>query len=209
MAKKLGIDQNKLLDRFDSNIAVKKAYAETVIINQTKQWLKDNGIDIDQLESVNRSKCSRSKSIILVKNIPYSTKEKDLNEIFSRYGKLKRLSVSPFNTIGIVEYEHSSQAASAMKYLAYYKINYISPIYLEYAPKVFKNIGKSLDKEEEIDLSEKEQENDEIDTKKRMNTIFVKNLNFSTTENSLEEVFRNAVSTAKVLSVKIIRKSDN
>ena len=44
MAKKLGIEQNKLLDRFDSNVAVKKAYAETIIINQTKDWLKENGI---------------------------------------------------------------------------------------------------------------------------------------------------------------------
>ena len=108
MAKKLGIDQNQMLDRFDSNIAVKKAYAETIIINQTKEWLKENGIDIDELEKVKREKCKRSKTIILVKNIPYSTKERELREIFERYGKLERLSVSPYNTIAIVEYEQSS-----------------------------------------------------------------------------------------------------
>ena len=73
----------------------------------------------------------------MVKNIPYSTKEKELAEIFERYGSLTRLLVSPFNTIAIVEYENQNQAQTAAKYLAYYKINYIMPIYLEFAPEGF------------------------------------------------------------------------
>jgi multiple RNA-binding domain-containing protein 1 len=46
----------------------------------------------------------------LIKNIPYTTKEKDLKEIFERYGELQRIILSPFNTIGIVEYKNASQA---------------------------------------------------------------------------------------------------
>jgi len=44
--------------------------------------------------------------MLLVKNIPYSTKEKDLTAIFERYGSIKRLECSPFNTVAIVEYEN-------------------------------------------------------------------------------------------------------
>ena len=69
--------------------------------------MKDNGVDLDILQKIPRDKCKRSKVMLLVKNIPYTTKEKELNGIFERYGKLKRLLVSPFNTIAIVEYENS------------------------------------------------------------------------------------------------------
>ena len=73
--------------------------------------------------------------MILVKNIPFNTKESDLKEVFERYGAIIKIQVSPFNTLAIVEYENEKQAKAAMKNLAYYKINYIMPLYLEYAPK--------------------------------------------------------------------------
>ena len=75
---------------------------------------------------------------MLIKNIPYSVKEKELQEIFSRYGELARLSISPFNTLAIVEYVSAMQAQAAARNLAYYKINYIQPIYLEFAPEQMK-----------------------------------------------------------------------
>jgi RNA recognition motif-containing protein len=75
-----------------------------------------------------------------VKNIPYSTKERDLAEIFSRYGEIKTLNISPFNTLAIVEYVSAMQAQAAAKNLAYYKVNYIMPIYLEFAPDVMASL---------------------------------------------------------------------
>ena len=92
------------MDRDGDNLAVKLAQSETIIINQTKQWLQEYGIDIDKLSKLPRKDCARSKTTLLVKNIPFSTKEKDLTDIFERYGSLKRLLISPFNTIAIVEY---------------------------------------------------------------------------------------------------------
>jgi multiple RNA-binding domain-containing protein 1 len=41
MAKKLGIDKSALFDRERGNMAVNMAKAETIIVNQTKEWLKD------------------------------------------------------------------------------------------------------------------------------------------------------------------------
>lgn len=60
MAKRLGIDKSKLLDRNQSNMAVRLAQSETIIINETKEWMKNNGIDVDNLQKLPRKDCKRS-----------------------------------------------------------------------------------------------------------------------------------------------------
>lgn len=62
---------------------------------------------------------------MLVKNIPYSTNENDLKDIFERYGVLKSMKISPFNTLAVLEYETERMAKAAIKNLSYYKINFI------------------------------------------------------------------------------------
>jgi hypothetical protein len=53
--------------------------------------------------------------------------------------------------LAIVEYDNEKQAKAAMKNLAYYKVNYIMPIYLEYAPMcVAKEAKNSKNKVEEV-----------------------------------------------------------
>ena len=86
MAKKLGVEKSKLLDRDQSNLAVRMAQSEAHIINETKEWLKDNGLDLESLEKLPREKCKRSATTLLVKNIPYTAKEQALRDIFERYG---------------------------------------------------------------------------------------------------------------------------
>ena len=159
-------------------------------------------------DTVSRKECKRSRTTLLVKNIPYSTKEKDLHEIFSRYGELKRLEISPFNTLAIVEYVSAMQAQAAAKNLAYYKVNYIMPIYLEFAPEeiIIKENAKPAHKDEESNQSEDE---DKVENSSRSKTVFIKNLNFSTNETHLEALFKNANLKGKILSTKIVRRSDN
>ena len=199
MAKKLGIQKSDLLDKDSSNMAVKMAQSETIIVNQTKEWLQQNGIDLYKLEKTSRKDCKRSDTTLLVKNIPYSTKEKDLNDIFERYGSIQRLLISPFNTLAIIEYKTSSQATAAAKNLAYYKVNYIMPIYLEFAPADFIS-----------DEKQEESESDDNEGKEaREKTVFIKNLNFTTTETQIEELFKISNLKGKILSVKIVRRSDN
>jgi RNA recognition motif-containing protein len=43
----------------------------------------------------------------------------------------------------------------------------------------------------------------------REKTVFIKNLNFTTVEAQIEEVFKISNLKGKVLSVKIVRRSDN
>ena len=54
MAHKLNISKGNLLNTDQSNIAVRMAKSETIIINQTKEWMKEHGIDLDELERTNR-----------------------------------------------------------------------------------------------------------------------------------------------------------
>ena len=203
MAKKLGVEKSSLMDRDSSNMAVNLAKSETIIINQTKSWMKEQGIDLDMLDKIPRKECKRSRTTLLVKNIPFTTKEKDLSEIFGRYGELKRIEISPFNTLAIVEYVSAMQAQAAAKNLAYYKVNYIMPIYLEFAPDGLIQAESKPDKQE----AEPEEPADEDNS--RTKTVFIKNLNFTTTEAQIETLFQHSNLKGKVLSVKIIRRSDN
>lgn len=156
MAKQLQQSKGEFLNKDSgSSMAVKMAKSETIIINQTKEWLKENNIvDIDALQSMPRNATTkRSDTIIMIKNIPATAKEAELKEIFERYGDVKRFKVSPFNTLAIAQYENSTQAKAALKNLAYYKVNYLTPIYLEMAP-----IGFSLKKKKKRVAEESEEE---------------------------------------------------
>lgn len=135
MAKKLNIEKSSLLDRHSGNLAVRMAKAETIIISQTKQWMKEKlGVNVDELEKSDRSKCKRSFTAILIKNLPANAREEELKDVFERYGALKRLEIGPFNTVALAEFDNEKQAKAAMKNLAYHKFNYLMPLYLEYAP---------------------------------------------------------------------------
>ena len=107
MAKQLGVEKGDFLDKTtNESMAVKLASSETLIISQTKEWLKTNcDLDFDKIE---RANCKRSHTVILVKNIPATTKEAELRELFERYGSLERMLVGPFNTLAIVEYHKAS-----------------------------------------------------------------------------------------------------
>ena len=107
MAKKLNIEKSSFLDRHSGNMAVRMAKAETIIISQTKQWMKEKlGVNVDELEKSDRSKCKRSFTAILIKNLPANAKDQELRDVFERYGALKRLEMGPFNTLALAEFEN-------------------------------------------------------------------------------------------------------
>ena len=52
--------------------------------------LRESGVNVSSLE-VEKKPEKRSKTALLVKNIPYSTNEDDLRDLFARFGLLERL----------------------------------------------------------------------------------------------------------------------
>lgn len=72
-----------------------------------------------------------------------------------------------------------------MRNLAYYKINYLTPIYLEYAP-----IG-ILTELKQSDSEQQDAAGDDVQDRQQRQ-IFIKNLNFNTREEQLETIFKQA-----------------
>lgn len=190
ISSRLGILKSELLDPTSSDAAVKQAHAETNIIQETKAYFTACGVDLDAF-----SKSEFNDTAILVKNFPYGTTSEDLGKAFEAYGTVKKLLMPPSGTIAIVEYEQATQARSAFGALSYRKFK-DSILFLEKAPKNLFT-GKatlSLDAANGIPTSAKPSGTDLLENldaqAENTATLFVRNLNFSTTTERLREVFQ-------------------
>ncbi len=205
MANKLNVTKGELLSRDADNAAVRMALSETHIIKETKDWLKANGVNVGLFDGESRRACKRSNKILLFKNISDKTGEKDLRELFERFGTLTRLLLAPSNTLGLVEYGDPNSAATAMKKNAYHILNGL-PLYIEYAPEgLIKEEAPKPVEEKKKDTPMEEQKTEEGSVKYGR-TIFVKNLNFTTVEAKLADTFESA-KVGKIVSVRIVKNS--
>ncbi|KAG9704807.1 RNA-binding domain-containing protein, partial [Aureobasidium melanogenum] len=195
VADRLGVSKAELLDPTSSDAAVKQAHAETHVIQETKSYFKQNGVDMDAFR-----RRERGDTAILVKNFPYETKASELKELFEQHGKIKRFLMPPSGTIAIVEFHHAPEARAAFASLAYRKIH-TSVLFLEKAPKdLFQAtapLTDSTDRETtqagldaKASASELLQETGTEVAAGTTSTLFVRNLNFSTTTDRLTDVFR-------------------
>ena len=197
ITKRLKISKEELLNQNNADVAVQISAMETTVINETKEWLKQQGINLDLLKG-KRMDCVRSKNIIFVKNISNKTKKDVLQNLLERYGKLERFLLSPSNTLAICEYINKKHAENCIKHLSYYDLDG-EPLYLEFAPEGIissvKNEEEKKEKNDEIiDLDENKTENkkDEIDLVEGQGKIlFVTNIDFSTNEKQLKRFFEN------------------
>ena len=160
ISKRLKIPKEELLSQNNADVAVQIAAMETTIINETKDWLKQQGINLDILKG-KRQECIRSKTIILVKNISNKTKKEDLQNLLERYGNLVRLHLSPSNALAICEYVNKKHAENCIKHLSYTELDG-EPLYIEFAPEGLitpeskdKNNNK-FENKEIIDINEDE-----------------------------------------------------
>ena len=192
ISDRLGISKSELLDPSSSDAAIRQAHAETHIIQETKAYFSSNGVNLDAFK-----KGQRGDTTILVKNFPYGTKMEELKKLFEAHGTVTKLLMPPSGTIAIIEFEQANQARSAFGTLAYRKFK-DSVLFLEKAPRdLFSvNIVQPADIASTISnpLGKKNSASDllhgssqpGIDT----STLFVRNLNFSTTNDGLREAFQ-------------------
>lgn len=105
VAKQYGMSKSEFLDPNAADLAVRMALGETHIIAETKRALSDEGVNIEVLEDIAAGKTikvNRSSSVILVKNLPFSTIEADLVSMFGIFGGLARVILPPTKTLALV-----------------------------------------------------------------------------------------------------------
>lgn len=185
ISKQMGVKKSEILDKDSDNMAVRVALGEAELIKQTREDLEKEGIDFD-------SKNARSKTMILVKNLPKDTDDKDLSNLFSSYGTLGRIIIPRSKTIALVEFIEQNDAKSAFRGLAYKNFKHV-PLYLEWAPVV----KQQKKKDEIVKLPEPiEKESNETAV------LYVKNINFSTQKEDIESEFSKFGKLRKVTVLK-------
>ncbi|OQO01969.1 hypothetical protein B0A48_12442 [Cryoendolithus antarcticus] len=192
VADRLGLAKSEVLDPTSSDAAVKQAHAETHIIQETKSYFKSQGVDLDAFK-----RSQRGDTAILVKNIPYDCSKDELKRLFEEHGEIKRFLMPPSGTLAVLEFVNAAQAKTAFGALAYRKIKG-SVLFLEKAPKdLFKAIPIGKDDVAQNGVS-KISTNDLKTADADMvvadgagtATLFVRNLNFDTTNTQLTELFQ-------------------
>ncbi|TVY26745.1 Multiple RNA-binding domain-containing protein [Lachnellula hyalina] len=193
IAARLGVSKSELLDPTSADAGVKQAIAETTVIQESKSYFAKNGVDLEAFK-----KRERGDTSILVKNFPFGMTLEELRKMFEEFGQVLRVLMPPTGTIAIVEFAQPSHARAAFGSLAYRRMK-DSILYLEKAPKdLFTVVSSnaevvSSDRKTDAgdqklsgsDLLEKD-DTEGLDT----STLFVRNLNFTTTSDRLTETFK-------------------
>ncbi|XP_012324437.2 probable RNA-binding protein 19 [Aotus nancymaae] len=232
IAQKYSATKSQVFDHeTKGSVAVRVALGETQLVQEVRRFLIDNGVSLD---SFSQAAAERSKTVILVKNLPAGTLAAELQETFGRFGSLGRVLLPEGGITAIVEFLEPLEARKAFRHLAYSKFHHV-PLYLEWAPVgVFSSAAPQKKEpqdappeptekdqaepetvsngetpedenpvEEEADNSSAKMEEEEEEEEEESLpgcTLFIKNLNFDTTEEKLKEVF-SKVGTVKSCSI--------
>ena len=191
VADKLGISKSEVLDPTSADAAVKQAHAETHVIQETKAYFRQHGVDLDAFKN-----SKRGDTAILAKNVPYDCSREELRRLFEEHGDVTKFLVPPSGIIAVVEFANSAQCKTAFGALAYRRIKN-SMLFLEKAPAdLFKDVpaeGAAKDETnstKQASAIELKGDTHDVPETSGIATIFVRNLNFTTTTQDLDETFR-------------------
>lgn len=194
IASDLGVSKSSLIDPENSSSAVKQALAEAHVIGDVRKFFEGKGVDLLKFQGK-----ERDDSVILVKNIPHGTSEAEILELFTPYGELKRVVMPPSGTIAIVQYRDLPSGRSAFTKLSYRRFKK-SILYLEKGPQGLFTREPSKDEDvdndvveeaKEIQTHEKDIQDDGDVFEGPTVSVFIKNLNFSTTAAELTDLLSN------------------
>jgi multiple RNA-binding domain-containing protein 1 len=191
VAHKLGVSKADLLDPSSSDAAVKQAHAETHVIQQTREYFTQNGIDFQAFETR-----ERDDKVLLIKNFPFGTKSDELRKLLEEHGELRQLLMPPAGTIAIAEFHAAPSARSAFSGLAYRRFKE-GILFIEKGPKgLFTGRVSAGAVSATPGIDAKVSAGDLKDTStaeqapSNVTTLFVRNLNFSTTAEGFTAAFK-------------------
>ncbi|EKE39532.1 RNA recognition motif domain containing protein [Entamoeba nuttalli P19] len=221
VAEELGMKKEEILDVNAESMAVRVALAENYVINQTKKWLEENGVNCTVLE--NGMKEKRSNNIIIVKNIAASAIDLEVKSLFEKFGTLKQFLMPKSKALALVEFEVANDAKTAFKRLVYSRYRGI-PLYLEWAPeKVFdeEKVNKKMEEEkltqekqsktiqkEESQKKKEEKTKQEEDKKKQEEDKKKQEEDKTTTKSNQTELVEEGSKTLYVKNISFKTKED-
>ncbi|XP_053992119.1 multiple RNA-binding domain-containing protein 1-like [Hylaeus volcanicus] len=214
MSKKdvMGLDSG-----VNDSVAARVALGETHVIHKTKEWLQEQGIRASAFERQGISLLTsqpiytdnsekRSDDTIIVKHLPPNVTEAELFECYTKFGTLVRCTLAPSKTVAVIQFLNSYQAKKAFSSLAFSCIKNV-PMFLEWAPVSIFEKKKIAENNNDLETTNKtasmprdvpaepittkdlkhmlEQE----DNASQTSSVFVKNINFSTSQEALSQLF--------------------
>ena len=195
VADKYGADKRDVLESTKSHsTAVKVALGETSIVKETRDFLISNNVCLDAFSQPHGK---RSKTVIIAKNLPAGATSSELRQLFEKHTKLNKLLLTPAGVTAIIDCENPVSAKAAFTKLAYRNFHH-KPLYLEWAPmNTFNKIAPSETTEKSISSEKPDKPSSPIESdaisidlsNKNTLTLFVKNLNFDTTEEEMKQHF--------------------
>lgn len=198
LADRYAMARSEILDTTESGgeLAVRIAMGETHILQENREYFQKYNIDISVLESStsNRKAEARSSTTLLVKNLPHSVVPEELEDMFSKFGSISAFLIPPSKTLAVVDFVEPSEARAAYKGLAYRKYKHL-PLYLEWAPKEAipkpqsveaNKVSAAQSTKAPVDIAE-----ESLLVEEEYSSLFLKNLNFSTTEDQLSSHISN------------------
>lgn len=222
IARKFGVSKSELLDRESDDLAVRIALGETQVIAETKKALSRAGVNVSSLEEFAAGKTDglkRSNHVILVKNLPYGSSESELSSMFGKFGSLDKIVFPPTKTLALAIFLEPAPARAAFNGLRYKRYK-DGLLYLEWAPANIlsqtstiddDNVEGELDinravlKQQIEDMTEADADPDRIESR----SLYVKNLNFRTSDESVKKHFTDHMKGGKILSVRVKKHLKN
>ncbi len=215
LASRLGLDKGAILNVKDGlssgNAAVRLALGETQVIEENRNYFKNHGVDMDALVSTTKENPSmkRSRNMILVKNLPFDTSHDEISKIFIAVGgnSPPNVLLPPSKTIALVTFANNNDAKRCFRKLAYKRFKTV-PLYLEWAPLCSVEVGQDSPDSKSTSLSVKEKSMPQIDDHEEdaeadgnTTSIYVKNLNFRTTEDTLKNIVLESVGQVRAVRI--------
>ena len=177
LASRMNVSQSSVLAVKDGlsagDAAVRMALAETAIVQENKDFLESYGVS----EGSDR----RSRTCFLIKNLPHDTAVSDLQALFQTASSV---DLAPSHTLAIVKFLDPATAQQSYKRYAYRRFKNV-PLYLEWAPVA----NPEEEKSNPTSAPSTDNQDGEEELVGPTATLYVKNLNFETTEEGLRQFF--------------------
>ncbi|OAA55013.1 pre-rRNA processing protein [Niveomyces insectorum RCEF 264] len=213
VADRLGVSKSALLDPTSADEAVRQAVRQTSMIEETKDYFEANGVDLEAFKPHTK----RGDTCILVKNFAYGTAPEELRKMFEEYGPVVRVLMPPSGTLAIVQFAQPVHGRLAYSKMAYRRVN-DTVLLLEKCPDNVLSSGggdsvaaapaasRARDKQtaggktklaasdllagdNAGDDAEADADGAAADTAATTSSLFVRNLNFTTTTEQLAAAF--------------------